>query len=261
MLGLLHGGSAVFPARKLGDGLEQSARLIGQVGPQLFRLFASLGFNQLPGTEDVLPQTVHLFDSHGIGDGIPPLVIADTADVQIIEGLCAQSQPDTPVDILGGDTFDKLQVVLQNQAAADGLVPGARGPKPLPGHFLQCQFFCPDPSRKVTGILMIHIDLTIIKGKHIGRSHSYLFCKLGKQAVRRITVIAIQKQDILTACHSHSGISGRGGPAVFLVDHPHTVIPVGICIADGSTIIGTAVVHQDQLKISKALMEDAVARL
>ena len=74
-------------------------------------------------------------------------------------------------------------------------------------------------------------------------------------------IVAVRKAQVFPRGRPQSCVFCRRRAAVFLVDDPNAAVPLGIGVADGTGIVGGAVVNEDDLQLFVVLRQDAVQAL
>ena len=79
----------------------------------------------------------------------------------------------------------------------------------------------------------------------------------GGDVIRFHVIVAVNEGDELASRHIQSGITGRGGTAVGLVNHLNTRILIGPSIAHCRAPVCAAVIYQNNLQVSIRLVHHA----
>ena len=80
----------------------------------------------------------------------------------------------------------------------------------------------------------------------------------GFQKIRVQQVVGIHIADVIAGSGVQPGVGSGCGTAVFLVYHPDAGVGLGQLVAKLAAAVGAAVLYEDQLKIGKALGQDAL---
>ena len=71
-------------------------------------------------------------------------------------------------------------------------------------------------------------------------------------------IIAIYKTDILTSCNIQTSITGSTQPPIVLMNNLNTIIQHGIFITNFSTLVGRAIIDQNNFQMPIGLADDTV---
>ena len=74
-------------------------------------------------------------------------------------------------------------------------------------------------------------------------------------------IVAVRKAQVFPCGRPQSRVFRRRRAAVFLVNDPNAAVPLGIGVADGTGIVGGAVVDENDLQLFVVLRQDAVQTL
>ena len=76
--------------------------------------------------------------------------------------------------------------------------------------------------------------------------------------IRRNPVVAVHEADIISRGRVQPGVPGTAEAAVFLVDHPDSLVPGGILVTDASGIILRTVIHNDDFQVGFRLGKNGI---